>query len=184
MPAKKRQGLSQRAYAEHRGVSHTAVQQAVRTERIPTFPDGSIDRAAADRAWAVNTDESKPDNSVSGRTARRGAKSAAETSSSPEGTGEPHQAGGWQKNRTAREGYAALLMKLRYETQTGENVKLEDVRQANFAMAKKLQGAALAMPEQLASEGVMKSRDELYAILDDWAIKFCEEMQAPVERQP
>ena len=43
-------GLSQRQYAAHRGVSHTAVAKALATGRISAEPDGSIDPVKADRA--------------------------------------------------------------------------------------------------------------------------------------
>jgi hypothetical protein len=57
--------LSQRAYAKHRGVSHTAVQKAVRYGRITTI-DGKLDPDVADREWRENVDLTKPRNSVSG----------------------------------------------------------------------------------------------------------------------
>lgn len=49
-------GLSFRAYARHRGVSHVAVQKAIRAGRIPVEPDGTIDPAKADAAWARSTE--------------------------------------------------------------------------------------------------------------------------------
>lgn len=48
-------GLSIRAYARHRGVSHVAVKKAIDTERITPLPDGTIDPVAADAQWAANT---------------------------------------------------------------------------------------------------------------------------------
>ena len=52
-------GLSIRAYAAQRGVSHTAVRKAVSSGRLTLEPDGSIDAAKADRSWVQNTDPSK-----------------------------------------------------------------------------------------------------------------------------
>jgi hypothetical protein len=49
-------GLSLRAYARHRGVSHQAVSKAVRTGRITQLPDGTIDPERADKEWAARTD--------------------------------------------------------------------------------------------------------------------------------
>src|SRR2546426_5178487 len=49
-------GLSQRGYARHRGVTHRAVQKAIKTGRITTSPDGTIDPARADAQWTANTD--------------------------------------------------------------------------------------------------------------------------------
>jgi hypothetical protein len=48
-------GLSIRAYARHRGVSHVAVKKAIDTGRITPLPDGTIDPVAADTQWAANT---------------------------------------------------------------------------------------------------------------------------------
>lgn len=48
-------GLSIRAYARHRGVSHVAVKKAIDSGRITQLPDGTIDPIAADVQWAQNT---------------------------------------------------------------------------------------------------------------------------------
>ena len=48
-------GLSIRAYARHRGVSHVAVKKAIDTGRIIQEADGTIDPARADRDWEQNT---------------------------------------------------------------------------------------------------------------------------------
>lgn len=52
-------GLSIRAYARHRGVSHVAVLRAIKTGRVPAEPDGTIDATKADAAWARSTDPAK-----------------------------------------------------------------------------------------------------------------------------
>jgi len=52
-------GLSNRQYAAHRGVSHTAVAKALATGRINAEPDGSIDPVKADRQWDAATDPAK-----------------------------------------------------------------------------------------------------------------------------
>jgi hypothetical protein len=48
-------GLSVRAYARHRGVSHVAVLKALRSGRIEVGADGTIDPAVADRTWHERT---------------------------------------------------------------------------------------------------------------------------------
>jgi len=52
-------GISIRAYAKLRGVSHVAVLKAVKAGRIPAEPDGTIDPAKADAAWERSTDPGK-----------------------------------------------------------------------------------------------------------------------------
>ncbi len=49
-------GISIRAYAKTRGVSHVAVLKAAKAGRIPLEPDGTIDAAKADAAWQRSTD--------------------------------------------------------------------------------------------------------------------------------
>jgi hypothetical protein len=52
-------GLSIRAYARYRGVSHVAVKKAIDTGRITPLPDGTIDPIAGDAQWAANTTPSR-----------------------------------------------------------------------------------------------------------------------------
>jgi hypothetical protein len=52
-------GLSARAYARHRGVSHTAVQKALRAGRISALPDGTINPTAADATWNAVAEASR-----------------------------------------------------------------------------------------------------------------------------
>lgn len=52
-------GISIRAYARHRGVSHVAVLRAIKTGRITAESDGSIDIAKADAAWQRSSDPAK-----------------------------------------------------------------------------------------------------------------------------
>jgi hypothetical protein len=49
-------GLSIRAYARARGVSHVAVLKAAKAGRIPLEPDGTVDPAKADPAWERSTE--------------------------------------------------------------------------------------------------------------------------------
>ena len=48
--------LSIRAYAKRRGLSHVAVLKAAKAGRIELEPDGTIDPAKADAAWAQSSD--------------------------------------------------------------------------------------------------------------------------------
>ena len=48
-------GLSIRAYARHRGVSHVAVKKAIDSGRITPEPDGTIEPNRADLEWVQNT---------------------------------------------------------------------------------------------------------------------------------
>ena len=52
-------GLSIRAYAAQRGVSHTAVRKAISLGRLTLESDGTIDPVRANRDWVQNADPSK-----------------------------------------------------------------------------------------------------------------------------
>ena len=49
-------GLSIRAYARQRGVSHVAVLRAIKQGRVILEPDGSVDAAKADASWERSSD--------------------------------------------------------------------------------------------------------------------------------
>ena len=53
------QGLSERKYATHAGLSRGAIQKAKAAGRLVLHADGSIDVAASDRKRAAMTDPSK-----------------------------------------------------------------------------------------------------------------------------
>ena len=53
------QGMSERQYAAHAGLSRGAIQKAKAAERLVLFADGSINAAASDARRAETTDPSK-----------------------------------------------------------------------------------------------------------------------------
>ena len=155
-------GLSQRGYARHRRVSHTAVRKALATGRIKASPDGSIDPEAADRQWATSTDLSKPRNSVIGVPKRRHVPGAP---SDPFGTlgagaGEglngastgdaARLAASYAGSRAAREGYTARLAKLDFEERSGKLVDADQVRAQIFALGRRARDTLLGVPDRLS----------------------------------
>ena len=52
-------GLSIRAYARHRGVSHVAVLHAVKQGRVVLEADGTIDAAKAHASWQQSSDPAR-----------------------------------------------------------------------------------------------------------------------------
>ena len=69
-------GVSIRAYARSRGVSHVAVLKAAKAGRIPLETDGSVDQAKADAAWDRSTDPGKAKGT--GKSTSKPAKPASE----------------------------------------------------------------------------------------------------------
>jgi len=53
------EGMSERAYADHAGLSRGAIQKAKAAGRLVLHADGSIDAVASDKKRAANTDPSK-----------------------------------------------------------------------------------------------------------------------------
>ena len=60
------EGLSERAYAAHAGLSRGAVQKARKTGRLVLYPDGSINAAASDARRAEMTDPDQQHRSAGG----------------------------------------------------------------------------------------------------------------------
>jgi len=52
-------GLSIRAYARQRGVSHVAVLRAIKQGRVILEPDGTVDAAKADASWERSSDPAR-----------------------------------------------------------------------------------------------------------------------------
>ena len=123
-------GLSIRAYAQHRGVSHTAVAKAIKAGRIPQEPDGSVDPAKADAAWDRNT------------IARGDADSGDARSGVPN----------LQTSRAIREAYAARLAKLDFEERTGKLISADQVKVETFNLARRLRDRIQQIPRKLAPQ--------------------------------
>lgn len=177
--------LSLRAYARHRGVSHTAVNLAVKAGRIPTV-DGKIDPIVADAAWTQNTDQSKPRNSVTGdpkHRRRRGeppapASSAGTTTSgaSTEG-GAPPAGPSYVQSRALREAFMARLTKLEYEEKLGKLVSADEVRVATFNAARKARDMLLALPDRLSPIlAAIEDPREVHQLLATELRLVCEEI--------
>lgn len=134
-----------RAYARHRGVTHGAVQKAIRANRISLESDGKVDFAAADSAWADNTDLTKPRNSVTGKPKR--ALPAAPGS----GTG-PRAGSALDGARAYREHYTARLERLEYEERAGSLVPRADVDIELTAQARTARDLVMGLADRVDAE--------------------------------
>ncbi len=115
-------GISIRAYARHRGVSHTAVEKAIATARITPLPDGSIDTATADAEWERNT-----------LYPRSGAADLND----------------FIRARTVHEHYRARLAKLEYEERVGELVSKTEIQTAAFNLYRQFRDHLLSIPDRI-----------------------------------
>lgn len=154
-------GLSARAYAKHRGVSHVAVLKALRDGRISKDSDGRIDPAQADLQWAENTDQMKPRNSVSGdprRRRRKGEAAAPMMFAGPQHAGSARAAPREEPSittlaqaRLVLEAYKARMAKLEYELAEASVVDAEEVRAASFDASRQARDLLIDIPERLGS---------------------------------
>ena len=124
--------VSIRKYAQHRGVSHTAVQKAIKQGRIQLTSERRIDIEQADRDWQRNT---SPMN-------------APPVSATIEGSG-----GGstYAQSRAVRELYLARLAKIEYEERLNKLVNRDEVKVAAFSMARTIRDSLLNIPDRIAA---------------------------------
>lgn len=154
-------GLSIRAYAQHRGVSHTAVAKAIKAGRISVEPDGTIDPAKADAQWARNTLPSQNLNPGACRSAPKVATPPVSTpvSTAPVANRELQPpletraaAPDYQTSRAIREAYAARLAKLEFEERTGKLLNADEVKVKHFNLARLLRDRIQQIPRKLAPQ--------------------------------
>ena len=152
-------GLSIRAYAQHRGVSHTAVAKAIKAGRISKEADGTIDPAKADAQWVRNT---LPSQNLNTSAKKPASKVATPPVSTPVATVSSRElpppletgrisAPDYQTSRAIREAYAARLAKLEYEERTAKLISSDEVEMRTFNLARRLRDRMQTLPRRLAA---------------------------------
>ncbi|HQT03386.1 MAG: hypothetical protein M1572_08095 [Gammaproteobacteria bacterium] len=158
--------MSIRAYAHHRGVSHTAVQKAIKTGRIKLETDGKINQQKADSAWQINT---RP--SAESTSSNEPYSDSSDHSNEIETKNTPN----YQKARAIREAYSARLAKLDFEERSGKLVPLETVSKVVFTIGRQLRDRIQLIPRQLSPlivSSVLENPDpRLIEVLLDDAIR-------------
>jgi hypothetical protein len=109
------EGLSERAYAAHSGLSRGAVQKARKTGRLVLFADGSINAAASDARRAQATD---PDQQFRSTARARGEESPGSSGTAGSATG-PGESTSYLKARTALTVYQAQERQLSIQKKKG-----------------------------------------------------------------
>jgi len=148
-------GLSIRAYARHRGVSHVAVQKAIKAGRIPVEPDGTVDPAKADAAWERTTEPGrskpkprklKPVADVALGSVRETLKEQGLPVGGPEGGGVT-----FVQARTAHEIAKAHLARLRLQRMKGEMVDRARATALVFRLAREERDGWVNWPARVAA---------------------------------
>jgi hypothetical protein len=139
--------LSIRAYARHRGVSHTAVQRALSSGRISQLPNGMIDSDVADSEWKENTIVRPP----------------ILRNRQTEDDGESFGGAQYTKARAVREHYQARLAKIEYEEKVGSLVSKDDVKIAQFNIDRQRRDAMLNIADRVCTSIAAEVKDLLAA---------------------
>ena len=157
-------GLSIRAYARHRGVSHVAVKKAIDTGRISQLPDGTIDPAAADAQWAANTaptrrsvadlpsDKSAPQLSAATRETPQAAASTTREAVEPPTPVLSSGGTSLLQARTVNEVVKAQTNKVRLARLKGELVDRSQAVAHVFKLARAERDAWLNWPARISSQ--------------------------------
>ncbi len=148
--------LSQRAYAEHRGVSPKAVRRAIASGRISTLPDGKINPTQADDEWEQNTDATRR----------------------PTGTNKLTEV------RTVKELKYAKLLDIRLQRETGKVVALNEVKILFHTTAANIQNAFSNLGNKL-SPRLVEQRDinKISNIINEEVQKMIKEFTDDAEQQ-
>jgi hypothetical protein len=146
--------VSIRGYAKHRGVSHTAVEKAVKQGRIRTA-DGKIDVEQADRDWNRN---SSPVNKP-------------ETAPRASAASEPLVAGpSFAQSRAVREAYEARLAKLTWEERIKKLINADEVRVSAYNFSRMIRDRLLNVPDRVVGAVLAEIRAALTAAGVDLAL--------------
>ncbi len=147
-------GLSIRAYARRRSVSHVAVLRAIKQGRVELEPDGTIDPTKADASWARSSDpgRARATKAHSGKLRRVGEAAVGSVRETLKEQGLP--AGGnvtFVQARTAHEIAKAHLARLRLQRMKSELVDRARATALVFRLAREERDAWLNWPARVAA---------------------------------
>jgi len=153
------QGMSERQYAAHVGLSRGAIQKAKTAGRLVLHEDGSIDAAASDKRRAETTDPSKSRPKAASPPAGMKPVPAAAIAAVGEtlrenGVTVPDVGDGatFMKAKTANEVMKAQERKLRLQKQKGEVVDRNRAEMLVFRLAREERDAWVTWPARVAAQ--------------------------------
>ena len=112
-------GISNRAYAKLRGVSHTAVSRAIKSGRIILEKDGTIDPTKANVSWDNNTDPAARHSTNSKTEMPANIPPTATKSSRADNEQQDPRVPSFALSRAIKEAYTAKLVRIEYEQKMG-----------------------------------------------------------------
>jgi len=149
------QGMSQRQYAAHVGLSRGAIQKAKEAGRLVLFEDGSIDAEASDRRRVEATDPSKTRKAPKPKLkpVPEAAVSAVGETLKEQGLAAPPVGGGttFLQAKTANEVMKAQERRLRLQKLKGELVDRARAETLMFRLAREERDAWVTWPARVAA---------------------------------
>ncbi|KZD03083.1 hypothetical protein [Oceanibaculum pacificum] len=151
------QGLSERQYAAHVGLSRGAIQKAKATGRLVLHADGSIDAAASDARRAGTTDPSKSRPKGAAKSGMKpvpeAAVSAVGDTLKEQGMNAPVTGGGttFLQAKTAHEVLKAQERRIRLARLKGELVDRDRATALVFRLAREERDAWVNWPARVAA---------------------------------
>jgi hypothetical protein len=143
-------GLSIRAYARQRGVSHVAVLRAVKQGRIVLEPDGTVDLAKADASWERSSDPARRKPGDKLRPVAEAAVGSVRETLKEQGL--PFSGSlTFVQARTAHEIAKAHLARLRLQERKGELVDRASAAALVFRLAREERDAWINWPARVAA---------------------------------
>ena len=129
------EGLSERAYAAHSGLSRGAIQKARKAGRLVVYTDGSINATASDAPRAEMTDPDQQRRSTGGETAFSG----------------PADSASYLKARTALTVYQAQERQLAIQKKKGTLVDRARAETLVFRLARQERDVWVTWPSRVAA---------------------------------
>jgi hypothetical protein len=149
------QGMSERQYAAHVGLSRGAIQKAKATGRLVLHEDGSIDAAASDKRRAETTDPSKTRKAAAPKLkpVPEAAVSAVGDTLKEQGLAAPATGGGttFLQAKTAHEVLKAQERRIRLAKLKGELVDRARAVTLMFRLARDERDAWVTWPARVAA---------------------------------
>jgi len=184
------QGMSERQYAAHVGLSRGAIQKAKDAGRLVLFADGSIDAAASDERCSAMTDPAKSRTPPSApkptapklKPVPEAAVASVGETLREEGLPAPVAGGGttFLQAKTANEVLKAQERRIRLQKLKGELVDKARAETLMFRLAREERDAWVTWPARVAA--LMAS--ELAAALDEEVTVEAALMQKVLEAHP
>jgi hypothetical protein len=161
-------GVSQRAYARLRGVALSAVQKAIKTQRITLNADGTIDPERANLEWERNT--------FAGKTLHQATRPQVVPLSAPQprgSSGVPNQpdsssdpVAAYLRARAVSETFKAKTAQLEYEERAGKLIQATKAGEYAAHWSAIVGDALSAYPDRVAPlVAAAKTEAEIHRIL-------------------